>query len=217
MKINFNDLDSFCKKNNFIIITDEMLKEEKIVKNIVYATKNNFVGIQIYPEDMPILINANVWKKLKATNNDLKKEGKCITIYDSYRPIPVQKLFWDYFYKQYGYYDETLVANPNKYGTHNIKINAIDIFISNIDGSPIELPSEFDDFSEKASIHYNKCSKEAIYNRDLLINTARKHGLIVNESEWWHYIDESIHEKGLHFNYLNSDLIPVDEEKIFIL
>lgn len=217
MIINFEELDNFCKKNDFVIITDELLKKEGMYKNLVYATDDNFVGKSVYPKDMPIIMNEEVWNKLVKINNELKELGKCITIYDAYRPIQIQRLFWDYFYDTYGYYDETLVANPNKYGTHNIKINAIDMFISNIDGTSVELPCEFDDFTEKANIHYDGCSQEAKENRALLINTAKKHGLIVNESEWWHFFDERLLEKGMKYNYLESNLIPVDEEKTFLL
>ena len=215
--INDEILDKFCEVNDFIIISDEMLSREGMFKNLVYATKDNFVGVSVYPENMPIIMNKEVWAKLIKINNELKKFNKCITIYDAYRPIQIQRLFWDYFYDTHGYHDETLVANPNKYGTHNIKINAVDIFISNLDGTDLELPCKFDDFSEKASIHYNSCSNEAIFNRDLLINTARKYGLIVNESEWWHFYDERLFNKGMKFNYIETDLIPVDEKKTFIL
>lgn len=217
LKINFSELENFCKENDFILVDDETLRKERIYKNFVYATDNNFVGKAVYPEDMPIILNKLVWDKLTKMNNELKLRGKSITIYDAYRPIQIQKLFWDFFYEVHGYHDETLVANPEKYGTHNIKINAVDMFISNIDGSYIELPCEFDDFTEKANIHYDKCSEIAKQNRDLLINTAKKHGLIVNESEWWHFIDERILEKGMKFNYLESNLIPTGQEKVFIL
>lgn len=217
MIINNEELKNFCQINDFVVITDEMLEQAGMYKNLVYATDNNFVGVRVYPENMPIIMNNEVWNKLLRVNGELKKFNKCITIYDAYRPIQIQRLFWDYFYNTHGYYDETLVANPNKYGTHNIKINAIDMFISNIDGTSIELPCEFDDFTEKANIHYNKCSKEAIANRDLLINTAKKYGLIVNESEWWHFYDERILDKGMRFNYSESDLKPIGEDKTFIL
>lgn len=215
--INQNELATFCQANDFIIISDEMLKQEGMYKNLVYATENNFVGKSVYPVDMPILMNKGVWEKLLRVNNELKSLEKCITIYDSYRPVQIQRMFWNYFYDKYGYYDETLVANPNKYGTHNIKINSIDIFISNIDGTPVELPCEFDDFTGKANINYIDCSNEALLNRDLLINTCKKNGLIVNEDEWWHYYDERLVEKGMRFNYSESDLLPILEDRVFLL
>ena len=217
LKINFDKLDNFCRLNDFIVISDDILKMEGMYKNFVYSTDKNFVGKAVYPSDMPIIVNKGVWEKLVKINNELKTKGKCVTIYDAYRPIQIQRLFWDYFYEEHGFYDETLVANPYKYGTHNIKINAIDMLVSNIDGSYVELPCEFDDFTEKANIYYDKCSNEAKLNRDLLIDIAKKYGLIVNENEWWHFIDERILEKGMKFNYSESDLKPIDEDKVFVL
>ena len=51
----------------------------------------------------------------------------------------------------------------------------------------------------------------------LLINVCKKHGLIVNESEWWHFYDERLLDKGMQFNFVESDLKPIYEEKAFTL
>lgn len=210
-------INKFCEDNDFIIITDEMLEKNNMYKDIVYATEDNFVGKSVYPVDMPLIINKGVWDKLIKVNNDLMKYELCIKIYDAYRPVEIQRLFWDYFYEVHGYNDETLVANPDKYGTHNITINAVDIFVVNLDASEVELPCEFDDFSEKASVNYDGCSDIAKYNRDLLINIAREYGLIVNDDEWWHFYDDRLLEYGMKYNYSKSDFIPIGEEDVFIL
>lgn len=186
-------------------------------KNFVYETKNNFVNFPIYPKDMPILMNNDIWKKIIMVNRELKKNGLCLTIYDAYRPIQVQKLFWEFFYEKYGYYDELKVANPKERGTHNIKINAVDILLSNMDGIVASLPCDFDDFSKKSNVEYNGCGRKEKYNRDLLISVASKYGLIVNPGEWWHYTDESIQDYGLHYDYNNTDLVPLEEKITFLL
>jgi len=215
--IKYDLLEEFCKINNFMVITDNMLKENNMYKDLIYATDNNFIGKRIYPEDMPLIINKDVWEKLINVNKELKKYGLCIKIYDAYRPIEIQKIFWEEFYNNRGYYDETLVANPNKYGTHNITINAIDIYIVNLDGSVTDVPCEFDDFTGKASIYYADCLEKAKYNRDLLIAIASKYGLVVNVDEWWHYYDERLEEYGMKYNYSQSELVPKKEDKVFIL
>ena len=217
LEINYDKLNDFCNVNDFIIITDDILKKENMYKNFVYSTDDNFVGMRVYPKEMPIIMNKGVWGKLVETNNDLKKLGFCLMIYDAYRPIEIQKIFWENFYRTHGYYDETLVANPNKYGTHNIKINAVDMFIVNLDGTHVELPCEFDDFTGKANIHYNECSELAKYHRDLLINCCKKNGLIVNDDEWWHFYDERLNEYGMKFTYKDSDLVPINQEEVFAL
>jgi len=215
--IRYDLLDEFCNINDFVIVTDDMLVENNIYKYLFYENEDNFVGQSVYPKGMPLIMNKIVWLKLINVNNDLKEHGLCLKICDAYRPIEIQKMFWEFFYNKYGYYDEMLVANPNKYGTHNITINAIDMMLVDLDGKDVSLPSEFDDFTEKANIYYDGCSDEAKYNRDLLINIAKKYGLIVNENEWWHYYDERLSEYGMKYNFSQSDLIPKMEEEVFIL
>lgn len=215
--INYDLLDDFCKINDFVIVTDEMLNKNNMYKDIVYATTNNFLNHQVYPKNMPIIMNKVVWDKLIRINNDLKTKGFCLKIYDAYRPIGVQKIFWEYFYNEHGYYDENLVANPSKYGTHNIKINAVDVVLVKLNGDSIPLPCEFDDFSGKASINYNKITEEMRYNRNLLISTFEKYGMIVNKDEWWHFFDERVKDYGMGYNYINTVLIPKNEEDVFKL
>jgi len=215
--IRYDLLEEFCDINDFVIINNNMLIENNIYKHLFYENEDNFVGQRVYPKGMPLIVNKVVWLKLININNDLKKYGLALMICDSYRPIEIQKMFWKFFYNKYGYYDETLIANPNKYGTHNITINAVDMMLVDLNGKDVLLPSDFDDFTEKASIYYQGCSEEAKYNRDLLINIAGKHGLIVNENEWWHYYDERLKEYGMEYNYSQSDLIPKKEEDVFNL
>lgn len=210
-------LDEFCKKNNFIIITNDMLMENHIYIDFVYATNHNFIGKNVYPKNMPVMINKEIWEKILKINNDLKEYELCLKIYDAYRPIEIQKIFWKYFYDRYGFYDESFVANPDKYGTHNITLNAIDISVVDLNGNDVELPCSFDDFSEKAGIHYNNCSEQAKYNRDLLISTANKYGLIVNEDEWWHFYDDRLKKYGMKYDYINTEFVPKNESQVFIL
>lgn len=215
--INESELIDFCRVNNLVIVSDEMLKEHNIYKYLVYAHNDNFLGTSIYNKNMPLIINENVWKKIIRISNDLKKLNKTIKIVDAYRPIEVQKIFWNEFYQRYGYYDERLVANPLKYGTHNIKINAVDLLLVNSDGTELELPCFFDDFSGKASINYNDCSNSAKENRDLLITVALRHGMMVNEDEWWHFFDGKLGNNGMDYDYRGSELIPTGEDKVFVL
>ncbi len=210
-------LNDFCKINDFVIITDDMLKKNNMYKELVYATNDNFIGKSVYPSNMPILINKEVNEKLIKVNSKLKEYGLCLKIYDAYRPIQIQKIFWEEFYNTNGFYDELLIANPNKYGTHNITINAVDILPVNLDGTDIELPCKFDDFTGKASISYNNCSEKEKYNRDLLISICAKYGLIVNKDEWWHFYDNRLKEYGMTYNYAQSEFIPKKENEVFVL
>ena len=47
MFINNEELARFCELNDFIVITDEILSQVGMYKNLVYATDNNFVGVSV--------------------------------------------------------------------------------------------------------------------------------------------------------------------------
>ena len=84
-------LDEFCQKNNFLIITDDMLAKNHIYINFVYSTSHNFIGKNVYPKNMPLMINKEVWEKMLKINNELKEYGLCLKIYDAYKPVEIQK------------------------------------------------------------------------------------------------------------------------------
>jgi hypothetical protein len=108
-----------------------------------------------------------------------------------------------------------VTARSGIWYTHNITINAIDLFIVKLDGSEVELPSKFDDFTGKGNIYYSECSMEAKNNRDLLIRLANENGLIVHKDEWWHFYDERLKNYGMGYNYINSKFLPKMEEEVF--
>ena len=91
------------------------------------------------------------------------------------------------------------------------------MIVVDIDGNSVELPCEFDDFSEKANINFSDCSERAKQNRDLLVRIAEENGLIVNEDEWWHYYDESLKDFGMLYDFSKSEMVPEKEEEVFIL
>lgn len=213
--INYDNLESFCDKNGFIIVSLPELVKENIYLDLKYATNNNFTGHRVYPVNMPLIINKKIWEKVKKVNDVLKKDNLCLLILDAYRPVLVQKIFWDYYALEKNNVNELLVANPNKYGTHNITMHAIDLMPVNLDGSLIELPSCFDDFSGKANIYYEGCSTLAKTNRDNFLQIVTSCGFIVNEEEWWHFYDDSLKDYGMSYNYKDSEYKPIDEDLVF--
>ena len=211
--INYRILSKFCKKNRFVIIGHDTLEKYGMGKNIVYATKENFVHEQVYPENMPLLIEEGVWENLILINNELRQYGLRLVIYDGFRPRAVQNKFWDTFFDTYNYHNESLVANPKKRGTHNITPNAVDLLVENVDGSPAELPYKFDDFDGRAAINYEECTSEAKKNRDILIRVAEKYGLVVNKSEFFHFTDQRVR---IGENYFwPKKCVPKMERRVF--
>jgi D-alanyl-D-alanine dipeptidase len=49
------------------------------------------------------------------------------------------------------------------------------------------MPSEFDDFSEKAHPDYTDLTPEVIENRTFLFNIMSQFGFTHYPTEWWHF------------------------------
>ena len=49
------------------------------------------------------------------------------------------------------------------------------------------MPTDFDEFSERASPNYSGGTVEQRANRDLLRKLMEDEGFIVNANEWWHF------------------------------
>lgn len=150
-----------------------------IVLDIRYATTNNFVGEVLYPSARCFLARepALALKKVQA---DLKKQGYRLKVFDGYRPLSVQKRMWEILP------DNRYVADPATGSNHN-RAYSVDVTLLNLDGSDVLMPSEFDDFSERAHMDYMDCPAEAIRHRKILHETMQRHGFSGIDSEWWHF------------------------------
>lgn len=147
--------------------------------DIRYATINNFTGKIIYPAPRCFLEAAtanallNVQESLKAHNVRFK-------IFDGYRPLSVQRIFWSIFP------DERYVANPEKGSRHN-RGCAIDLTLVDVHGTELAMGTEFDDFTERAHRNYTKLSSRELENRHLLESHMAAQGFIGVPTEWWHF------------------------------
>ena len=79
------------------------------------------------------------------------------------------------------------VADPAKGSRHN-RGCAVDLTLFRIaDGGPVEMPSLYDEMSERASPTYGGGPPEARRMRDLLRAAMQREAFSVFESEWWHF------------------------------
>ncbi|MBA4148939.1 MAG: D-alanyl-D-alanine dipeptidase [Verrucomicrobia bacterium] len=149
--------------------------------DIRYATTNNFTGQKVYPVAKCYLRRATA-EKLKLVYEELQKRKLSLKIYDGYRPLSVQKKFWELVP------DDRYVANPAKGSKHN-RGGAVDLTLVNSHGVELPMPTPYDDFTEKAHQDYNDLPKEVIRNRALLRTVMEKHGFKNITTEWWHFDD----------------------------
>ena len=86
--------------------------------------------------------------------------------------------------------DPRYVADPAKGSNHNRGV-AIDITLADETGTPLTMPTEFDDFTEKAhrSFQCGPTPGEQLpcRNRGLLETLLKSAGLRGLPTEWWHF------------------------------
>jgi zinc D-Ala-D-Ala dipeptidase len=150
--------------------------------DIRYATARNFVGRPVYPQARAFLQRPAA-EALARVNRALRRDGYGLVVFDGYRPWHVTKLFWDLTPEG----KKEFVADPARGSRHN-RGCAVDLTLYHLKtGRRIEMPSAYDDFSERAHINYAGGTEEQRRHRDLLRAAMEAEGFAVYEPEWWHY------------------------------
>lgn len=147
--------------------------------DIRYATRDNFTHQQVYPQARCAL-RRSVAARLAAAASEFEGMGYRLKVYDCYRPLSVQRKFWALVP------DERYVADPAKGSRHN-RGAAVDVSLTDAQGRELEMPTGYDDFSERARRDWAGASTAAAGNRALLEQVMRKHGFVGYPSEWWHF------------------------------
>lgn len=159
----------------------EIIKEIPSIKlDVRYATKNNFMK-QVMYKQARAFARKPVVEGLKKVQEELKKQGLGLVIFDGYRPYDITVAF----YKKAS--DKNFVANPKSGSKHN-RGCAIDLSIVDLKtNQEIEMPTPYDSFAKEAAANYEEVTPTAKKNRNLLIALMAKQNLKVLHNEWWHY------------------------------
>jgi len=168
--------------------------EKEFYFDIRYATDNNFLNQTLY-DCAKCLLLPEVAEAIRNANFYFCDLGYRITFFDCYRPLSVQEKMWQI--KPNPIY----VANPDKGSVHN-RGAAIDVTISRIDGSHIDMGSDYDFFGKASHIDNFNLPEVVLENRKILQEGLQKFGFSTIQSEWW------------HFNYLPKARSPV-YDKLF--
>lgn len=153
-----------------------------VVIDLPYATEENFTKTVIYQFSDCYLRYGTV-KKLMSVQEQLKQKGFCLKIWDGFRPFSAQEKLWEICP------DPTYVSNPATGSNSHCKGNTVDITIVYADGSAVEMPTGFDDFSKLADRDYSDCSEEARENAEFLEGLMMQMGFKPYFGEWWHFSD----------------------------
>lgn len=160
-------------------IVDVRSLDSTIVLDIRYATDNNFTKKVLYPVAKAKL-RREAAESLASVQRELKQQGLGLKIYDGYRPLSIQWKLWEVVP------DSNYVADPRKGSRHN-RGAAVDLTIIDSLGNELEMPTPYDDFTEKAWHTYDDLSDAVKKNRALLKDVMTRHGFQPIKSEWWHY------------------------------
>jgi D-alanyl-D-alanine dipeptidase len=151
-----------------------------IVLDLRYATANNFLKQKVYPS-ATCLLRRPVATQLLQVQKSLLEKGYSLKLWDCYRPLSVQKKMWEIVH------DSRYVADPKTGSRHN-RGAAVDTTLVKKTGEAIEMPTEFDDFSEKADPDSEATwTPAAKANYQILLEAMQSSGFTVLDSEWWHY------------------------------
>lgn len=151
-----------------------------IILDVRYATENNFIKQKIYSSASCYLLEP-VAHALRQVQDELKSRGYRLKMFDAYRPMRAQRLMWSAFP------DPRYVSDPAiEYGRHT-RGTSVDVTLCTADGVEVEMPTDFDEFSEKAHSDYQFLPSKIIANRKLLCATMKKYGFNGIKCEWWHF------------------------------
>ena len=93
------------------------------------------------------------------------------------------KIFWDVTPPD----KKIFVADPSQGSRHN-RGCAVDLSMYELaTGKIVQMPSEYDEMTERAHINYACATPEAKHLRDMLRSAMESEGFAVYEPEWWHY------------------------------
>ena len=148
--------------------------------DVRYATTNNFMKQVLYPV-AKVYLRRPAADALGEVQRELEKEGLGVKVFDGYRPYRVTEAMWEPIR------NPDYVADPSKGSRHN-RGAAVDLTLVVLStGEEVEMPTPYDDFTEKAHHDYDALSDEAKKNREKLRNVMVRHGFEPLPSEWWHY------------------------------
>ena len=163
--------------------------------DLKYATKDNFIGANMYGQLRRAYLHPNLAKALARAQQVLTKErpGYRFLIYDAARPQSVQRRMYQ---AVAGTPKKIYVAAPERGGRHNYGV-AVDLTIVDTSGKPLDMGSSFDHFGEEAHLGNEEArvragifNKEVPANRSLMRRLLGAEGLRPYDKEWWHYQEQ---------------------------
>lgn len=184
--------------NNLVDV--ESVPNLPVFVQLRYATDNNFTGKKIYDVNKCLLHKEAVAGLQKAVELAAKeKEPFTFCLWDCYRPQEAQQKLWEAFP------NPSYVASPKR-GSRHSRAMAIDLTPCDFNGTPLEMPTDFDDFTARAHMDYYELDlpDSVLARREKLKEIMKAAGFTYTRTEWWHFDKKGWKNKPL----LNIQLHP---------
>jgi len=163
-------------------LTELVSLDPTIALDVRYARADNFLGRPVYPEARAFLQRPAA-EALVRVHQGLASDGLGLLVFDGYRPWSVTKVFWDETPEA----ERIFVADPEEGSRHN-RGCAVDLSLfDRRTGAPLPMPSDFDEFTERAYADWTGGAPQELANRARLRAAMEAEGFTVFEYEWWHF------------------------------
>jgi D-alanyl-D-alanine dipeptidase len=149
--------------------------------DVRYAADDNALGRAVYPRAAAYL-RRSCAERLSRAAAELRGRGLRLVVYDAYRPLSVQRLLWA------ARPDPRFVADPARGSAHN-RGGAVDVGLADAAGTPLAMPSRFDEFGPRAAHGAAGVPADAAERARALRRAMESAGFAALDEEWWHYRD----------------------------
>ncbi len=181
LKISYNNVKEVAPFDYDTLEWAEILPTKNIQLDIRYASINNFTKQQIY-DCGRCFLRPSTARKFYRLVDSLSALQYGVKLFDCYRPHAAQNRLWEIVP------NPMYVADPKKGSMHNRGL-AIDLTLTDFNGSEIDMGTPFDFFGHRAYHDYSDLP-DTIYSRRIkLKNLMASFGFQHTRTEWWHYSD----------------------------
>lgn len=186
----------------------------EIVFDLKYGTADNFTGRPVpgYEKPVPYAI-AELAERLGMVQQDLRKSGLGLKVFDAYRPQrsvnsfiewakdPQDQLVKNEFYPEIDkatLFERGFIASRSK---HSRGV-AIDLTLIIWDTKEeVDMGTPFDFFGELSAHGASGLTQQQTANRNQLKNVMIKYGFEPYSKEWWHYSVPTDQFENVYFDY----------------
>ena len=163
------------------ILVDVAVACPGVFVDLAYCRPDNVFGRALYRCNHAWLLDTTA-VKLAAAAADARAHGHALLLLDAYRPLRIQRVMWELLP------DDDYVAPPSRGSIHN-RGAAVDVTLATPDGVALPMPSDYDEFSPRASHRWDGAPRELTRRRELLCSIMERAGFSSYHAEWWHYTD----------------------------